>query len=333
MSQDYRRFTRELRSQDLTRALQRRLDVRARQAVADLADGFQFTESIEGYLISQSAWEHVDSLGLHPAQVFCHPDVLAEEPFISLYYRGISGLSLKEVQEQARSVSAWERDPETRTRKPRIPAEDARQVAGLYNSFISSIVENTTDWTLENGYRNIIASMGISFDGSMRNKMGELPERRLRRLLLQYVVEAELLVSPKYPNALDLPDNPASGRYVLADGVAMVFSSEPDVAFLRSSSDSLEATIEIKGGIDPAGALERLGAAEKSAQAAIEVNPRCKNFLVAGVITAEMRRRLDQSRLFEKDFQLVELLSDETRQAEFFDEIFNYTLRMSRDSP
>ena len=60
-------------------------------------------------------------------------------------------------------------------------------------------------------------------------------------------------------------------------------------------------------------------------------NPRCKNFLVAGVITAEMRRRLDQSRLFEKDFQLVELLSDETRQAEFYDEIFNHTLRMFSD--
>ena len=84
-----------------------------------------------------------------------------------------------------------------------------------------------------------------------------------------------------------LADNPVSGRYILADGIVMVFSSEPDVAFLRG--ELLEATIEIKGGIDPAGALERLGAAEKSAQAAIGVNTRCKNFLVAGVITAEMR--------------------------------------------
>ena len=330
MNQDYRRFTRELRSQDLTRVLQRRLDVRAREAVASLADGFGFTEPIEDYLISQSAWEHVHNLGLGPAQVFCHPDMLVEEPFISLYYRGISGLSLKEVQEQARTVSAWEREPQTRARKPRVAADAARQVAGLYNSFISSIIENTDDWTLENGYRNIIASMGISFDGSMRNKMGDLPEWRLRRLLLQYVVEGGFLVHPEYPSATDLPDNPANGRYVLSDGVVMEFSSEPDVAFLRD--ELLEVTIEIKGGIDPAGALERLGAAEKSAQAAIEVNTRCKNFLVAGVITAEMRRRLDQSRLFEKDFQLVELLSSETRQAEFFDEIFNHTLRMSGGS-
>ena len=331
MTQDYRRFTRELRSQDLTRVLQRRLDVRAREAVAELAAGFGFTEPVEDYLISQAAWQHVRNLGLDPTSVFCHPDMLMEEPFISLYYRGISGLSLKEVQEQARAVGPWEREPETRARKPNVSTEAARQVAGLYNSFISSIIENTADWTLENGYRNIIASMGISFDGSMRNKMGELPERRLRRLLLQYVVEAELLVSPEYQDTLEIPDNPASGRYVLADDVVMVFSSEPDVAFLRD--ESLEATIEIKGGIDPAGALERLGAAEKSAQAAIEVNPRSKNFLVAGVITAEMRRRLDQSRLFEKDFQLVELLSSERLQAEFFAEIFSYTLRMSGDSP
>ena len=322
VNQDYRTFTRELRSQDLTRSLQRRLDVRAREAVASLADGFGFTAPIEDYLISQSAWEHVHSLGLGPAQVFCHPDMLVEEPFISLYYRGVSGLSLKEVQEQARAVSTWEREPETRARKPRVTADAARQVA-RYNCFISSIIENTADWTLENGYRNIIASMGISFDGSMRNKMGDLPEWRLRRLLLQYVFETGLLVLPEYTSAIDLPDNPP--RYELSNGIVMEFSSEPDVAFRRG--ELMEATIEIKGGIDPAGALERWGAAEKSAQAAIENNTRCKNFLVAGVITDAMRRLIDQSRLFEKDFDL-----SETRQVEFFDEIFNHTLRMSGSS-
>ena len=201
MSNDYRRFTRELRSQDLTRTLQRRLDLRAQRAVSELAAGFGFTEPVAGYLISSSAWEHVRGLGLNPTQVFCHPDMLADEPFISLYYRGISGLSQKEVQEQARAVRDWELEPETRTRKPQVSTEAAQQVAGLYNSFISSIIENTADWTLENGYRNIIASMGISFDGSIRNKMGDLPELRLRRLLLQYVVEAELLVDPTYSNA------------------------------------------------------------------------------------------------------------------------------------
>lgn len=326
MSSDYRRFTRELRSQDLTRTLQRRLDLRARQVVADLGSQYSFADSVESYLISRGAWEHVRNLGLNPASVFCHPDMLVEEPFASLYYRGMNGLSRKEVQEQVRSVDTWEREPEARRRKPRVASEAAQQIAGLYNSFISSIIENTTDWTLENGYRTMIASIGISFDGSIRNTMGDLPEQRLRRLLLEYIFESGLLVTPEYTDVHSIPTNPERGRYNLVNHLVMVFSSEPDVAFYRN--DSLEATVEIKGGIDPAAALERLGAAAESAQAAIEVNSRCKNFLVAGIITSEMRRRLDQSRLFEKDFLLVELLSNENLQSEFFDEIFNHTLRI-----
>ena len=91
----------------------------------------------------------------------------------------------------------------------------------------------------------------------------------------------------------------------------------------------MEATVEIKGGIDPAGALERLGAANESASAALASNPRCKNFLIAGVITAEMQSRLEQERLFERYFGLVGLLSDASARAEFFDEVFNHALRLN----
>ena len=327
MTDDYRRFTRELRSQDLTRTLQRRLDVEARLAVASLASQFRFTEQIEAYLISQRAWDHVRGLYLNSASVFCHPEMLVQEPFVSLYYRGISGLSRKEVQEQAVSIVNWEREPSVRQRKSRVATESARQVAGLYNSFISSIIENTTDWTLENGYRTMIASIGISFDGTIRNRMGELPEQRVRSLLLRYTFDNGLLTDPQYEDVNAIPTAPPSGRYWLTGDLVMAFRSEPDVAFYLGESP--QATIEIKGGIDPAGALERLGAAEKSAQAAIESNPRCKNFLIAGVITTEMRRRLDQDRLFEKDFLLIELLSSETQQEEFFDEVFNHALRIN----
>ena len=107
----------------------------------------------------------------------------------------------------------------------------------------------------------------------------------------------------------------------------MIFASEPDVAFQKDGS--LESIVEIKGGIDPAGALERLGAANQSASAALASNPRCKNFLVAGAITSAMQSRLEQERLFERYFGLVELLSSAISQAEFFDEIFNHALRLT----
>ena len=140
MTDDYRRFTRQLRSQDLNRALQRRLDLQVRRIVENLAGNYEFAELIEDFLISRGAWEHIQNLTLNPASVFCHPDMLIEEPFVSLYYRGISGLSLKEVQNQARTVTSWERAPSSRNRKPQVSADAARQVAALYNSFISSII-------------------------------------------------------------------------------------------------------------------------------------------------------------------------------------------------
>ncbi len=63
----------------------------------------------------------------------------------------------------------------------------------------------------------------------------------------------------------------------------MKFGAEPDIDFTRDNR--LVATIEVKGGCDPAGALERLGAMTKSFA---ETPSGCVNFLVAGVITPEM---------------------------------------------
>ena len=215
MTSDYRRFTRQLRSQDLARTLQRRLDVQVRHTVERLIGNYEFAAPIGSFLISQGAWEHVQSLNINPVSVFCQPDMLVDEPFVSLYYRGISGLSLKEVQSQARSVISWEREPATRNRVPRVSEDAAHQVSGLYNSFISSIIENTADWTLENGYRMIIASIGISFDGSMRNVMGRLPEFRIRRLLLQHAIQNQLLMSDEYPDVDSVPSAPPNGRHTV----------------------------------------------------------------------------------------------------------------------
>ena len=155
----------------------------------------------------------------------------------------------KEVQIQARSVDNWELEPSARPQKPRVTTEAAHQVACLYNSFISSIIENTGNWTLENGYRMMIASIGISFDGGMRNTLGRLPEKRVRQLLLRFASDNSLLMEAWHEDS-----SPEKRSYTLIDGFVMTFGSEPDVAFRKDGR--LEATIEIKGGIDPAGALE-----------------------------------------------------------------------------
>lgn len=83
------------------------------------------------------------------------------------------------------------------------------------------------------------------------------------------------------------------------------------------------ATIEIKGGKDPAGALERLGAMQKSFDATLA---KCKKILIAGVVTSEMRSRLDKIGDV-KVFIFDDLLNDEEWNA-FTNEVFHYILRI-----
>ena len=107
----------------------------------------------------------------------------------------------------------------------------------------------------------------------------------------------------------------------------MVYSSEPDIYFERKEdNDSWEvvSTIEVKGGTDPAGALERLGAVKKSFD---KTPTRAKNFLIVGVVTEEMRNQLDQMQI-EKFFILFETLYLDAKWAEFINEVFYHTLRL-----
>ncbi len=84
------------------------------------------------------------------------------------------------------------------------------------------------------------------------------------------------------------------------------------------------ATIEVKSGTDPAGALERLGAIQKSFA---ETPVRCRNFAVLGAVTPEMRRRLDEMNVAGY-YSLYRILNDAESWNDFVQEIFHHTLRV-----
>ena len=115
-------------------------------------------------------------------------------------------------------------------------------------------------------------------------------------------------------------DDPAGVE--LQGGVTMRFGSEPDIGFERDGSWAL--IIEIKGGKDPAGALERLGAIKKTFD---EAPNDCRNFLVVGVVTTTMRERLGEMRM-EGYFEIDEL-RDAGAWEEFMNEIFHHSLRIA----
>ena len=264
---------------------------------------------IEDLMISASAWEHLKEIGVSPELVFAHPRILQSHPKTSMHYRGIALLSRKRVQQAATSVTKWEDG----THNTPIPERVALAVSRFYNTIISSIIEDSTDWSLENGYRNILATMGITLDGMFRNKIGDVAENLIKTKLIAWLLKHQLTPD----------DEPQDGVYRLPNQTFMRHGSEPDISFTRG--ENLIATIEVKGGTDPGGALERLGAMTKSFE---ETPPSCVNFLVAGVVTPEMQIRLDSIGVV-KVFLLDEITNDEHKWEEFMKEVFHYALRLT----
>ena len=296
-----------LRSLLFSDILRQRKDRAQRRLINEFGTALDFVP-LEELMISGAAWDHVQSLGIEPKVVFAHPDLLRAHPTTSLYYRGLALLSRKRISQAAASVKNWE-DGTLST-----PIQDgtARKIACLYNTMISSIIEGSSDWTLENGYRNIVATMGISIDGMFRNQIGEVAEALVKSRLVEWLRAKSVLP----------PDSPENGRYLLPSDTLMNFGSEPDIEFIRG--DRLIATIEVKGGRDPAGALERLGAMTKSFA---ETPPGCVNFLVAGVITPEMRTRLDAIGSV-KVYRLDDIAQNGEHWDDFTNEVFHHAVRV-----
>jgi len=252
--------------------------------------------------------------------VFCHPDLLLAHHQTSLYYRGLSGMSIKTASGYVGSIDNLEQG----NPRSRLSAAKALKMAQTYNTFISSIIVNSTEWTLENGRRTIIATLGISLDGTMRNKIGSLAEERIRTMLLRWLVERNLVIAPTLSGDEALEDLPS--QFQLAKEIEMTFTSEPDVAFRRDGE--LLAVIEIKGGIDPAGALERYGAATKSFQHAVNDRSRCRNYYLTAVVTPELSSRIHSDRLVDHTFNIIDLLENPAIREEFLTELFHHTLRL-----
>lgn len=287
--------------------MKRKEDVAQRERIQEYAAPLDFAP-IENLSISEDAWASIRQQEMDPKLVFAHPDILSAHPKTSIYYRGISFLPRKQVQQLTGVlVAAWEKGEEASPKR-----EAVEKVCKAYNAVISSIIEGAADWSLDDGQRNIIATMGITLDGMFRNKIGSMAETIVQEKILDWLQDAAVTISEKAP-----------GEYLLNEAVRMKFGSDPDISFVSPDGD-LIATIEIKGGTDPAGALERLGAMTKSFT---ETPAKCVNFLIAGVITEEMQNRLDGMNV--KVFKLDDISRDGAIWDDFIQELFHHTIRIT----
>ena len=285
-----------------------RADVRIREEIEGYTGRLGYRKKLEQLAIDGDAYRRVKAAKIRPRLVFAHPKLLVDMPNASLYYRGIALLPRKRVAGIAGTVDGWEQSPPT----ARITKEKARRLARLYNRVISAVVLDRSEWGEDDAPRNVLVNVGITADGGMRNVVGQQAEAEIKGRMREFAVAEGLAVG-----ALDDPT-----CIELRDGVTMRFGSEPDIGFERNESWAL--IIEIKGGKDPAGALERLGAIKKTFD---EAPNDCRNFLVVGVVTTTMRERLREMRM-ESYFDIDELRDPGTWE-EFMNEIFHHSLRIA----
>jgi len=309
-----------IRSHLIVSSLQERKDIRAIKLIMQFRGKLSW-RPLSNLSIDPAVWNYaVKGQRFDPKLVFCHPEVLLYNPTTSVYYRGLCGLSLKAVRDYFGAVDALEDG------KPGAALDEGKalKMAQTYNRFICSIMRGITNWTLENGKRTVIATLGITLDGKMRNMVGKIAEDRVKRLILEWLIERDLILDPRITKE-ELSER-LPKTCTLKEKVIMQLGSEPDVSFTRDNV--LQAVVEIKGGVDPAGALERYGAATKSFRQASSKSSHCKNFYLGAVYTAELDKRIRNDALVEKTFDIIKILHDPETRERFFTELFLYTLRV-----
>ncbi|MBD2386379.1 XcyI family restriction endonuclease [Cylindrospermum sp. FACHB-282] len=292
-------------------------------------------ESWVNWGIGEEAFTYINE---HPSlqliQVFCHPRLIREHSSLIAYYRNIAALSQKAVKYLvAVDVKNIETDEEN---KYSLAEDKALVLSRLCNEHISLIIDSAIEnLTEEEIYGILLASTGTQIDGSWRNAIGEEAEKVVQRLLIKEAKERNIIAAfiPRKGMVIEVynPDrieeklgNIESYRgLMLSNHTSILFSSEPDISLLNNEGTTV-GVIEVKGGTDPAGALERYGAAKKSFEEAFRKNPEVKSILIASCITTEVNIRIHNDPIISAYFNLTEVLSKDLEKYEqFVQEVFS----------
>lgn len=284
--------------------------------------------------IGEDAFSYINThYQLHFLQVFCHPKLLREYPQLAAYYRNIAALSQKAVKYLA-SVDVKKIETNVNTDISLNPTQ-ALALSTLFNEHITLIVDSSIQSLTEEELHGILLiSTGAQIDGSWRNAIGEEAEKVVQRLLVNEAKERNLLEAliprvgtlvERY-DAIKLEQIGNIHKYrgvLLTNQTSILFSSDPDISLL-SANGITACVVEVKGGTDAGGALERYGAAKKSFEEARRLVPDVPTILVASCITPEMHTRIGQDSLITSYYNLTELLSEGSiSYVQFMNEIFS----------
>lgn len=273
----------------------------------DQIKGEKYKWDLSNLAISETAWNIAIHRGLKPVLVFCHPDVIMENPKFVAYYRMLAILSQKSMQNIGLPVIDHE------LKGKALDKEKANKLAVTLNKVISSIIEDDPEITRLELDMLRAMSAGTQADGSWRNRKGDEAENAVKALVKAVIKEKDLL---RYVDERD--------RWVLKDGRVFVFQKDPDIVVYNKEKEKVTA-VEIKGGIDPAGVHERYGAALKTLEKVKkETGGKCRTIFVAAEVslTDAAKQKINESEYMDRFFAIEEVLKNESSvQKEFLTEL------------
>lgn len=276
--------------------------------------------------ISASAWEVLEKSNIDPMLIFVHPKVMQLNPSFLKYYRSVAMISQKGLKALT-GVSNIEKIEAGKVEAGKLPQKSIISIVSIINEILSLVVSLATDIDRNEIQGMMYATAGTNIDGSWRNSIGAEGERVIRSIILKEVLAHDEVSSitdrQNKTSAIDelqktkiIDDIDNIKTVNLINGYSVLFSSEPDISMFNDEG-AIVGIIEIKAGLDPAGALERLGAMFKSFENTLAEYPDAVTILVASCITDEVEARLGASMSVRQKYITTEITSSENNQRKF----------------
>ena len=145
---------------------------------------------------------------------------------------------------------------------------------------------------------------GSQAQGSWQNTKGDRAEVVIKDLIERRIREKGLV--------LEEVSHGKSETLNLKDGRQFILGSEPDMGVYKNNL--IQIAVEIKGGIDPAGVLERFEAALKSLRRAKQENPKSITILIMqGVfLTSKAKEEIEKSKsIIDYFFTIEDIIGNE----------------------
>ena len=276
--------------------------------------------------ISEDAWQIMEENQISPALMFAHPKVLATCPEFLKYYRSVAMLPQKGLK----TISGVSSVEKIEAGKARPNKQQTAKLVTTLNEISSLIVNLSTGLNKSEIEGMMYATAGTKIDGSWRNQIGAEGERVIRTIIFDGLI-AQNEVSSIFckgntekvtaKSIDDIRNNLEENQTLnLTNGYSIIFSSEPDVELKNEKGDTV-GVIEIKSGIDPAAALERLGAMLKSFENTLAEFPSAVTILVASCITDEVQKRLMASMVVRSTYITTTITASESEKRKFVNKV------------